>query len=633
MASRAKRTEPGDRLGDFRIVRRLGEGGMGTVYLAQDERLERRVALKVVAPQLADDPGFRERFEREATQAAAIQHPNVLPVHEAREQDGVLFLAMRYVDGRDLHQLLAEEGRLAPERAARIVADVAAALDAAHAKGLRPPRRQAGQHPDRGRLRARLPDRLRDRQGARRLEPPGSRVIGTLDYMAPEQCDGKLDARSDIYALGCVLHEMLTGSVPFPGTDMQKMWGHVNEPLRRSTTAARIRSSEVVERATAKDPDDRFQSAGDLARAAAAATGGNAGRRSRAQRRHRRRCNRPGRGRRRGGPHPHDEGAGAGRTGASRQTAAMTTAAPRQARSAASRRLGPRRVAAAIGGSVVLAAGLIGGALVLSGGKENRLTTIVSQSAKPRRGVCVEEWNRAATDETSPANRRSRKPARMRPSPTRSRSTRSRFRRPGTRKRATSRAAATWRASGVTLPTRTPRSSSTPKPPPPRFPRFRAPNRSGPKQASSGYRELALKPISLAGLPAARWVFEVSRGPPGRLLRQPLQRRHRGARLDHAGELRLDGIDLSRGRLLHRRSVRVGGLLLRLVAAAAIVAASVLAAMALLGVDLSRPERRDAAVSAPQPPPTTDDSGYPVSANHADDTYRQQIPARDPASE
>ncbi len=126
----------GDRLGDFRIVGELGRGGMGTVYLARDERLERHVALKVISPQLAGDPEFQRRFQSEARSAAAIDDPHAVPVYTSGSEAGQLFIAMRFVDGTDLRAVLADEGMLGPAEAAAIVANVASALDSAHAAGL-----------------------------------------------------------------------------------------------------------------------------------------------------------------------------------------------------------------------------------------------------------------------------------------------------------------------------------------------------------------------------------------------------------------------------------------------------------------------------------------------------------------
>jgi serine/threonine-protein kinase len=228
---------PDDRLAEFQIIRRLGEGGMGVVYLARDEHLDRRVALKVIAPQLAHDPEFQRRFEAEARNAAAIDDPHVVPVFSAGSADGKLFIAMRFVDGTDLRTVLSESGAIEPRAATTIVTEVASALDSAHAAGL--------VHRDVKPANILLTGRpgagvayLSDFGLTKGLQGGGTQLtgtgqwIGTLDYVAPEQMTtGRIDARTDVYALGCVLYEMVTGSVPFAGTDMQKMWNHVNEPV------------------------------------------------------------------------------------------------------------------------------------------------------------------------------------------------------------------------------------------------------------------------------------------------------------------------------------------------------------------------------------------------------------------
>jgi serine/threonine protein kinase len=271
----------GDALGDFRIVRKIGEGGMGVVYLAEDERLSRRVALKVIAPHLARDDDFRQRFIAEARNAAAIDHANVVTVYSSGTVDGNLYIAMRYVEGTDLRTALREEGPLDAKTAVGIVGEVAEALDAAHAAGMVHRDVKPGNillEGEPGDRKSYLTDfgltKGNSESGAQ-LTGTGQ-WVGTIDYVAPEQIQaGRIDARTDVYALGCVLYETLTGTVPFAGNDMQKMWGHVNEPFPSyDDTGATDGLGAVVERATAKDPGDRFPSAGDLARAAAAALEG-----------------------------------------------------------------------------------------------------------------------------------------------------------------------------------------------------------------------------------------------------------------------------------------------------------------------------------------------------------------------
>src|SRR5262245_19097523 len=201
----------------YRIEELLGRGGMGVVYRAYDLRLKRTVAIKFVTPELASDNGFRERFERETELAMSLEHPNVVPIHDAGDVDGRLYLAMRLVAGTDLRKLLRDEGELEPSRVVAICSQVANALDTAHARGLvhrdvKPSNvlLDEGEHvylADFG-----LTRRLED-QGAL---PGDGRSVGTPAYLAPEQIEGKqVDGRADVYALGCLLFECLTGSVPY----------------------------------------------------------------------------------------------------------------------------------------------------------------------------------------------------------------------------------------------------------------------------------------------------------------------------------------------------------------------------------------------------------------------------------
>ena len=275
-------TDPriGTDIGGYRIEELIGRGGMGVVYRAEQIALGRRVALKLVAPELAEDPGFRERFQRESRLAASIEHPNVIPVHEAGEAEGSVYISMRYVDGTDLRLLIREQGQLEPARAARLVAQVGDALDAAHASGLvhrdvKPANVVIGTVG--GHEHAYLTDfgltKHASSQGG--LTRTGE-WVGTVDYVAPEQISGGgVDARSDVYALGCVLFQALTGSVPFErDSDVAKMYAHLHEPPPSPLEVAPDLPpalAGVVARALAKDPGNRYQSAGDLGRAAVAA--------------------------------------------------------------------------------------------------------------------------------------------------------------------------------------------------------------------------------------------------------------------------------------------------------------------------------------------------------------------------
>jgi hypothetical protein len=268
---------PGEEFAGCRIEAVAGRGGMGVVYRATQLSLGRPVALKLLAPDRADDPGFRERFEREWRMAAAIDHPNVIPVYAAGEEDGSLYLVMRYVGGTDLHALLRENGALEPQRAAEIVAQVAAALDAAHAAGLvhrdvKPANvLLAGRH-------AYLSDFGLTRLAGSDTELTESgQWIGTVEYCSPEQLRGeRTDARADVYSLGCVLFAAICGDPPFAhGTVTATMLAQLHDPPpRASDRGAPQEFDRVLARALAKDPDHRYPSAGDLGRAALAGSRG-----------------------------------------------------------------------------------------------------------------------------------------------------------------------------------------------------------------------------------------------------------------------------------------------------------------------------------------------------------------------
>jgi hypothetical protein len=255
-----------------------GRGGMGVVYRATDLALDRHVAVKLIAPALADDPAFRRRFVSESKVAASLDHPNVIPIHHAGEQDGVLFQVMRYVEGEDLRALLRREGRLEPERTAPIVAAVAAALDAAHARGLV----HRDVKPANVLLDAKRHVYLTDfgltvQLGGIDDSRPG-RLLGTVHYISPEQIRGEeIGVRTDVYALGAMLFHMLTGGVPFPAdNDEARLWAHLSEPPPAPSRAGGgipAAFDAVVARAMSKDPAHRYASAGDLSRAVLAAVG------------------------------------------------------------------------------------------------------------------------------------------------------------------------------------------------------------------------------------------------------------------------------------------------------------------------------------------------------------------------
>jgi len=257
----------------YRIDALIGQGGMGVVYRAHDLRLRRNVALKVMAPDLAHDAEFRARFERESQLAMSLEHPNVVPIHDAGEAEGRLYLVMRDVEGTDLRSLLLRERALAPVRTVAVVTQVAAALDAAHAKGLvhrdvKPSNvlLDAGEH-------AYLADFGLTRHFSEGSGAGGSRSLGTPAYLAPEQIEGgSVDGRADVYSLACLLFECLTGTAPFAGSSrLAVAWAHLeDEPPRASERSPGLPAAidAVLARAMAKDPDHRYSSCGELADAA-----------------------------------------------------------------------------------------------------------------------------------------------------------------------------------------------------------------------------------------------------------------------------------------------------------------------------------------------------------------------------
>ncbi|MFI2436026.1 serine/threonine-protein kinase [Streptomyces sp. NPDC018693] len=256
----------------YRIEREIGRGGMAVVYRARDLRLERTVALKLLAPELARNDTFRQRFTHESRAAAAIDHPHIVPVYEAGETDGILYIAMRYVAGSDLRHLLDRQGPLAPAAALRIAAQVASALDAAHEHGLvhrdvKPgniliARGTDTDHPEH----AYLTDFGLTKKS---LSLTGfttvGQFVGTLDYVAPEQISGKpVDARCDVYGFACVVHEILAGQPPFRrDDDMALLWAHQYDeppPLTKARPDLDPHVDAVFARALAKAPDDRHDS-------------------------------------------------------------------------------------------------------------------------------------------------------------------------------------------------------------------------------------------------------------------------------------------------------------------------------------------------------------------------------------
>ena len=264
------------------MIEQVGHGGMAVVFRADDERLRRVVALKLLAPALAADDQFRQRFIRESRAAAAVDDPHIIPVYEAGEADGVLFIAMRFVSGGDVHSLLRRSGPLTAARAMAIVSPVASALDAAHSGGLvhrdvKPANMLLDSRPGR-------PDHVylsdfglsKWALSATGLTASGQ-FMGTPDYVSPEQVAGRqADGRADQYSLACVVYEMLTGQPPFQrDSGLAVMYAHASEPppplaARRPDLPA---ADEVLWRALAKTPGNRYLTCRDFAEALRRATG------------------------------------------------------------------------------------------------------------------------------------------------------------------------------------------------------------------------------------------------------------------------------------------------------------------------------------------------------------------------
>jgi hypothetical protein len=271
----------GSEFGGYRLEAIAGRGGMGVVYRARNLITDQERALKVIAPQWSGDESYRARFKRESRHAARLEHPNVIQLFEAREEGGLLYLVMRYVDGKDLAALLREAGPLEPSRALGILGQIAAALDYAHGQGLVhrdvKPANILLQPTGEGVEHAYLTDfgLVKDVGSDSSLSTTGM-FIGTPEYAAPEQLDptgGKtVDRRTDVYALGCVLYTVLSGASPYPRTSVQAVIAaHLfMDPPDVCANRPELASGlgPVIQRALAKDQDGRYSSAGDLVRAA-----------------------------------------------------------------------------------------------------------------------------------------------------------------------------------------------------------------------------------------------------------------------------------------------------------------------------------------------------------------------------
>ncbi len=266
----------GTEFAGYRIDGLLGRGGMGVVYRAEHPRLGATIALKVMGVELAMDEVFRERFVREARAAARIGHPNILPIYDAGEWHGDLFIAMRYIDGDDLKSVLKEDGVLSPAQTGAIGVQIAGALDAAHRSGLlhrdvKPGNVliERGSDPDSPPV-AYLADlgltKSVDEHGG--VTGTGE-LLGTIDYIAPEQITGRqIDGRADLYSLACVLFECLTGSAPYVRENQAAvLWAHLHDDVPRATALVPDlpRSvDDVLARGMAKSPEDRFVTGREL---------------------------------------------------------------------------------------------------------------------------------------------------------------------------------------------------------------------------------------------------------------------------------------------------------------------------------------------------------------------------------
>jgi serine/threonine-protein kinase len=270
----------GETFGGYAIESLLGRGGMGAVYLATHARLARKVALKVIAPELAHDEEFRARFLRESQLAASLDHPNVISIYDAGEVDGTLFLAMRYVNGPSLQTLLRARGTISVEEALRLVEQIGGALDAAHAAGLvhrdvKPANILLSERGDQTYL---CDFGLAKQASSRGVTQTGS-FFGTVDYCAPEQIEGHgVDGRADLYSFGAVLFHCLAGQPPYRrATDFAVLEAHLRDPPPALSTARPGLPGAldgVLVTAMAKYPDVRYASGLELAAAFAGAVAG-----------------------------------------------------------------------------------------------------------------------------------------------------------------------------------------------------------------------------------------------------------------------------------------------------------------------------------------------------------------------
>jgi outer membrane protein assembly factor BamB len=268
----------GTEVAGFRIISVLGYGGMGTVYVAEQSSPRRNVALKLLRPDLSADEAFRRRFVHESEAAASTEHPNIVPIYASGESEGVLYIAMRYVEGDDLRERISRDGALPAGRAVEIVSQVAGALDASHRRGLvhrdvKPGNILLDEHGNGYLTDFGLIKRSEVSTGITKT----GQFMGSIEYCAPEQIRGEeVDGRADVYSLGCVLFECLAGQPPFKrDTEIATLYAHLEQrpPELPASASAPRELDRVLAKTMAKRPSERYPTAGEFARAARQALG------------------------------------------------------------------------------------------------------------------------------------------------------------------------------------------------------------------------------------------------------------------------------------------------------------------------------------------------------------------------